>query len=125
MTEDLSSKPSVEAGSGPPPAELVVEDIVEGTGPGAAPGDELTMQYVGVDHATGREFDASWDRGRPFTLALGAGRVIPGWDQGLVGIKVGGRRRLVIPPDLAYGARGAPPAIAPDATLIFVVDRVA
>jgi peptidylprolyl isomerase len=122
--KDLSKKPTVEKGSGPAPTKLVVEDIVEGSGPGAKAGDSLTMQYVGVDYETGKQFDASWDRGEPFTLQLGAGMVIPGWDEGLVGIKKGGRRKLTIPPDLAYGAQGAPPAIAPNATLIFVVDRV-
>jgi peptidylprolyl isomerase len=122
--KDLSKKPTVEKGSGPAPTKLVVEDIVEGSGPGAKAGDSLTMQYVGVDYETGKQFDASWDRGEPFTLQLGAGMVIPGWDEGLVGIKKGGRRKLTIPPDLAYGAQGAPPAITPNATLIFVVDRV-
>ena len=117
--------PTVEKGSGPAPTELVVEDLVEGSGPGAKAGEQLTMHYVGVDYETGKQFDASWDRGEPFRLQLGAGMVIPGWDRGLVGIKKGGRRRLVIPPDLAYGAQGAPPAIAPNATLIFVVDRIA
>ena len=122
--EDVSRKPTVEKGSGAKPTELVVEDLVEGSGPGAKSGDRLTMHYVGVDFETGKQFDASWDRGEPFQLQLGAGMVIPGWDRGLVGIKKGGRRRLVIPPDLAYGAQGAPPAIAPNATLIFVVDRI-
>ena len=122
--EDVSKKPTVEKGSGAKPTELVTEDLVEGSGPGAKAGDRLTMHYVGVDFETGKQFDASWDRGEPFQLQLGAGMVIPGWDRGLVGIKKGGRRRLVIPPDLAYGAQGAPPAIAPNATLIFVVDRI-
>jgi len=122
--EDVSRKPTVEKGSGPPPTKLVVEDLVEGTGPGAKAGDRLTMHYVGVDYRTGKQFDASWDRGEPFGLQLGAGMVIPGWDEGLVGIRKGGRRKLTIPPDLAYGAQGAPPAIGPNATLIFVVDRV-
>ncbi|HVE67886.1 MAG TPA: FKBP-type peptidyl-prolyl cis-trans isomerase [Solirubrobacteraceae bacterium] len=122
--DDVSKKPTVEKGSGAAPTELVVEDVVEGSGPGAKSGDQLTMHYVGVDYATGKQFDASWDRGEPFSLQLGAGMVIPGWDRGLVGIKKGGRRKLVIPPDLAYGAQGAPPAIAPNATLIFVVDRI-
>jgi peptidylprolyl isomerase len=120
----LGKKPVVKKGSGPAPTQLVVQDIVQGKGPGAKPGDRLTMQYVGVDFTTGKQFDASWDRGTPFPLQLGAGTVIPGWDQGLVGIKKGGRRKLIIPPDLAYGAQGAPPAIGPNATLIFVVDRI-
>ncbi len=121
---DVTKKPTVQKGTGAPPKELVVEDIVEGTGPGAKAGEQLTMHYVGADFRTGEQFDASWDRGEPFTLELGAGMVIPGWDRGLVGIKKGGRRRLVIPPDLAYGAEGSPPAIGPNATLIFIVDRV-
>ena len=119
-----TKKPTVEKGSGAAPTELEVEDLVEGSGPGAKSGDRLTMHYVGVDYETGKQFDASWDRGEPFQLELGAGMVIPGWDRGLVGIKKGGRRKLVIPPDLAYGAQGAPPAIGPNATLIFVVDRL-
>ena len=122
--ENVDEKPKVEKGSGPAPGKLVVEDLVEGTGPGAKAGEQLTMHYVGVDYETGKQFDASWDRGEPFSLQLGAGMVIPGWDEGLVGIKKGGRRKLTIPPDKAYGAQGAPPAIAPNATLIFVVDRV-
>ena len=121
---DVKKKPTIEKGTGKPPTKLVVEDIVEGAGPGAKDGDELTMHYVGADYTTGEQFDASWDRGEPFTLTLGQGMVIPGWDKGLVGIKKGGRRKLVIPPDLAYGPQGSPPAIGPNATLIFIVDRV-
>ena len=82
------------------------------------------MQYVGVDYETGKEFDASWDRGQPFPFQLGAGNVIEGWDEGVAGMKVGGRRELIIPPDLAYGKQGSPPAIGPDATLIFVIDLI-
>ena len=118
------SRPDVEPPTGPAPDDLVIEDITVGDGPEATPGSLVSAHYVGVTHEGGEQFDASWDRGEPFTLQLGAGMVIPGWDRGLVGIKKGGRRRLVIPPDLAYGARGAPPAIGPNATLIFVVDRV-
>ena len=88
-----------------------------GNGPAAKAGDQLTVQYVGVNYADGKQFDASWDRGEPFQFQLGAGMVIPGWDQGLVGMKAGGRRELIIPPDLAYGAQGAPPDIPPNATL--------
>jgi peptidylprolyl isomerase len=119
--EDLS-KPEVQVPSGPPPKELQVVDVTEGDGAEAQDGDTLTMQYVGVNYANGKEFDSSWDAGQPFTFQLGAGEVIPGWDQGLVGMKVGGRRELVIPPDLAYGETGQPPVIKPNETLVFVVD---
>lgn len=121
--KDLSRKPTIAKGSGPPPKTLVVQDIVKGSGPGAKPGDQLTMQYVGALYDTGQEFDASWDRGQPFQLKLGAGMVIPGWDKGLVGIQKGGRRKLIIPPDMGYGASGQPPTIPPNATLTFIVDR--
>lgn len=107
---------------GPPPDELVSEDVVEGEGEQARTGDRVSVHYVGVDYETGEEFDSSWDRGQPFDFRLGSGGVIEGWDEGLVGMKVGGRRRLTIPPDLAYGAEGQPPAIGPNATLVFVVD---
>ena len=110
--------------SGDPPRKIVVKDIVEGKGPAAKPGDTLTVQYVGKSFSTGQEFDASWDRGQPFTFQLGSGMVIPGWDDGLEGMKAGGRRELVIPPDLGYGSQGSPPAIAPDETLVFVIDLV-
>jgi peptidylprolyl isomerase len=85
----------------------------------------VQVQYVGVSFKTGEQFDASWDRGEPFVFQLGAGQVIPGWDQGIQGMKVGGRRRLVIPPDMAYGSRGSPPSIGPNETLVFVVDLLA
>jgi peptidylprolyl isomerase len=116
------TKPSVEVPDGPPPSGLQVEDITERDGPEAHPGDTLTMQYVGVDYANGEEFDSSWDSGEPFTFQLGAGQVIPGWDQGIEGMKVGGGRELIIPPRLGYGKRGQPPAIKPNETLVFVVD---
>jgi peptidylprolyl isomerase len=121
-TEDTTTKPVVDVPSEAPPKELVVEDLVEGDGATAEPGSSVTVQYVGVDYESGKEFDASWDRGQPFPFELGAGQVIPGWDEGVAGMKVGGRRELIIPPDLAYGKQGAPPAIAPDATLVFVID---
>jgi peptidylprolyl isomerase len=117
-------KPEVEPVDGPPPADLVVEDIAVGDGPEAQPGALATVHYVGVSHSSGAEFDASWNRGEPFTFPLGGGRVIAGWDQGVVGMKVGGRRKLVIPPHLGYGDRGAGGAIKPGETLIFVVDLV-
>jgi peptidylprolyl isomerase len=122
IPENTNRKPTVPALEGEPPSELVTEDIVTGKGPAAKAGDTLTMQYVGTSFSTSEQFDASWDRGEPFPFQLGAGMVIPGWDEGMVGMKRGGRRLLVIPPDLGYGAQGAPPAIGPNETLVFVVD---
>jgi peptidylprolyl isomerase len=122
---DLSKKPKVTVPDGPPPKKLEEKELVEGTGPEAKSGDEVTVQYVGVNYKTGKEFDASWDRGEPFSFTLGAGEVIPGWDQGVAGMKVGGRRELIIPPELGYGSTGSPPAIPPNETLIFVVDLLA
>jgi peptidylprolyl isomerase len=116
------TKPKVRVPKGAPPKELEIKEIEEGTGEEAKSGDEVTVQYVGVDYKSGKEFDASWDRGEPFTFQLGAGMVIPGWDQGVEGMKVGGRRELIIPPELAYGPEGSPPAIGPNETLIFVID---
>jgi len=117
-----ASKPSVEIPDGPPPTELVVEDLSVGDGPEATSGTTCTMQYVGVSWSTGQQFDASWDRGSPFSFPLGARKVISGWDQGVAGMKVGGRRRLTIPPALGYGPQGHPGVIAPNETLVFVVD---
>lgn len=119
---DTATKPEVEVPEGPPPEDLVVEDLVEGDGATAEKGSLATVQYVGVNYETGEEFDASWDRGQPFPFQIGAGNVIKGWDEGVEGMKVGGRRELIIPPDLAYGKQGSPPAIGPDATLVFVID---
>jgi peptidylprolyl isomerase len=119
---DTSTKPTVEVPDGPPPTTLQVDDIVVGDGAEATAGDTLTMQYVGVNYADGKQFDASWDNGQPFTFQLGGGQVIPGWDQGIEGMKVGGRRELIVPPDLGYGEQGSPPAIKPNETLVFVVD---
>ena len=119
---DTATKPEVEIPDGPPPKDLVVEDLVEGDGATAEKGSLATVQYVGVNYETGEEFDASWDRGQPFPFQIGAGNVIEGWDEGVEGMKVGGRRELIIPPDLAYGKQGSPPAIGPDATLVFVID---
>ncbi|MFE9202256.1 FKBP-type peptidyl-prolyl cis-trans isomerase [Micromonospora sp. NPDC007230] len=115
-------KPEVGPIEGAPPADLVIDDITVGEGPEARPGQLATVHYVGVAHSTGREFDASWNRGEPFEFPLGGGQVIAGWDRGVVGMKVGGRRRLTIPPHLGYGARGAGGAIKPNETLVFVVD---
>jgi peptidylprolyl isomerase len=120
-----ATKPKVEVPSGPPPKKLESKELVEGTGAAAKAGDEVLVQYVGVDYKTGKQFDASWDRNEPFGFTLGGGEVIAGWDQGVVGMKVGGRRELIIPPNLAYGPAGAPPAIAPNATLVFVIDLLA
>jgi peptidylprolyl isomerase len=116
------TKPKVEVPDGPPPKTLQSDDITVGDGTEAQAGDTLTMQYVGVNYDDGKEFDSSWSAGQPFTFQLGAGNVIPGWDQGIVGMKVGGRRQLIIPPDLGYGAQGSPPTIKPNETLVFVVD---
>ncbi len=122
ITKNTKKKPEIAAPEGDPPAQLVIKDIVKGKGPKAKAGDQLAMQYVGNSWSTGEQFDASWDRGsEPFTFTLGAGQVIPGWDEGVQGMKVGGRRKLVIPPDQAYGEAGQPP-IGPNETLIFVVD---
>jgi peptidylprolyl isomerase len=115
-------KPDVGPIQGEPPAELVIEDITVGDGPEARAGQRVDVHYVGVAHSTGQEFDASYNRGQAFSFPLGAGHVIGGWDQGVQGMKVGGRRRLTIPPHLGYGARGAAGAIKPNETLIFVVD---
>jgi peptidylprolyl isomerase len=115
-------RPEVDPVEGPPPTDLVVEDITVGDGDHAAAGDTVEVHYVGVAHSSGEEFDSSWKRSAPFRFPLGAGRVIAGWDQGVAGMKVGGRRRLVIPPHLGYGDRGAGGVIRPGETLIFVVD---
>jgi peptidylprolyl isomerase len=117
----LAHKPQIAKPSAPAPTKLVVRDLVKGTGPAASSGQQLTVQYVGVLYKDGKQFDASWDHGQPFQFQLGGGNVIRGWDQGLVGMHVGGRRQLIIPPSLAYGANG-PPGIGPNATLIFDVD---
>lgn len=121
ISKDRSIKPAIPKPGGDPPTELVVQDIVKGKGDGAKAGDDVTVDYVGVSYSTGKQFDASWDGGQPFTFQLGSGGVIAGWDQGVVGMKKGGRRLLVIPPDLAYGAEGRP-GIAPNETLVFVID---
>lgn len=124
ISDDLEEKPEVGAGEGDPPAELKTTDIVKGKGKTAKAGDNVSMQYVGVNWSNGQQFDASWDRGgQPFEFTLGSGQVIPGWDEGIAGMKEGGRRLLVIPPDLGYGASGTPDgSIPPNETLKFVVD---
>ncbi|GIF25843.1 peptidylprolyl isomerase [Actinoplanes tereljensis] len=117
-------KPEIGPIQGDPPADLVIEDITVGDGPEASAGQTVIVHYVGVSHSTGAQFDASWDRGDTFDFPLGAGHVIGGWDQGVQGMKVGGRRKLTIPPHLGYGARGAGGVIKPNETLIFVVDLI-
>ncbi|GAA4087686.1 FKBP-type peptidyl-prolyl cis-trans isomerase [Streptomyces sp. NPDC001251] len=118
-------KPEIDFPEGEPPADLEIKEIWEGDGAVAKAGDFVKVHYVGVAFSTGEEFDASWNRGNPLEFKLGAGQVISGWDQGIQGMKVGGRRRLTIPAHLAYGDRGAGSAIAPGETLIFVCDLVA
>jgi peptidylprolyl isomerase len=115
-------KPEIDFPEGPPPAALEVIDLTEGQGREAAAGQTAVVHYVGVAYSSGEEFDASWNRGQSFEFALGGGQVIAGWDQGVAGMKVGGRRRITIPPMLAYGKRGAGGVIGPDETLVFVVD---
>ena len=123
---DLSVKPLVTIPPSTPPTELLIEDLVVGSGSPVGVGDFLIMDYVGVSYSTGLQFDASWDRGSPFPFELGAGRVIQGWDQGIVGMSVGGRRSLTIPPELAYGENGSGSgSIGPNETLVFVVDLIA
>ncbi len=121
--QDTSTPPRVSVPSGPPPKQLEEKDLVVGTGAEAKAGDEVTVNYIGVGYDSRREFDASWGR-EPFTFTLGSGEVIPGWEEGVAGMKAGGRRELIIPPELAYGPEGSPPAIGPSETLVFVVDLV-
>ena len=115
-------KPEIEFFDPEPPTDLVVTDITSGDGAEATAGSTVEVHYVGVAHSTGEEFDASYNRGQPLSFRLGVGQVISGWDQGVTGMKVGGRRQLVIPPHLGYGDRGAGGVIGPGETLIFVVD---
>jgi peptidylprolyl isomerase len=122
--KNTSVRPAIPKPTGTPPRKLVKEDIVKGKGPGAKAGDTVTVNYVGVNFSNGEEFDSSWDSGAAFPVLLGAGKVIEGWDKGLVGIKKGGRRMLTIPPEMGYGAQGYPPDIPPNETLVFVVDAV-
>jgi peptidylprolyl isomerase len=118
----LSKEPKVTPPSGPSPTKLVVKDLITGTGPAAKAGGSVTVNYVGVLYHGGKEFDASWKRGEPATFSLEPGRLIAGWTQGIPGMKVGGRRELIIPSALAYGAKGSPPTIPPNAPLVFVID---
>jgi peptidylprolyl isomerase len=118
-------RPEVDPPEGDIPFELGIDDLAVGDGDEATAGKKVTVHYVGVSFLTGEQFDASWDRGQPFEFKLGKGQVIPGWDQGVAGMKVGGRRRLTIPSAMAYGARGAGGVIKPHEPLIFVVDLLA
>lgn len=122
--EVRKAKPEIDFPGDAPPSELVIEDIEVGTGAEARAGAQISAHYVGVAWSTGEEFDASWNRGQPLDFTVGVGQVIQGWDQGLLGMKVGGRRKIVIPPHLGYGDRGAGGAIKGGETLIFVVDLV-
>jgi peptidylprolyl isomerase len=117
----LSKEPTIAAGKGAPPKKLVTKDIVKGTGATAGPGDTITVNYVGALYKNGKVFDASWKRNETFTTPLSTGSVIPGWVTGITGMKVGGRRELIIPSSLGYGKKGSGP-IPPNAALIFVVD---
>ena len=119
---DIHTKPEVSVPETDPPVELEIEDLVVGDGPEATAGTQVSVDYVGVSWSTGNEFDASWNRGEPLVFGLGVGQVIAGWDQGVQGMRVGGRRRLTIPPDMAYGQHGAGGVIGPNETLVFVCD---
>jgi peptidylprolyl isomerase len=118
----LATEPNVTPPSGPAPTKLVTKDLIKGTGATAENGQTVTVNYVGVLYKGGKKFDASWKRKEPFSFQLGKGAVIPGWDQGIPGMKVGGRRELIIPAELAYGSRGSGSSIPPNAPLVFVVD---
>lgn len=117
-------KPEITIPDNQPPSELLLDDLEVGTGPEAVPGKRVAVHYVGVAWSNGQEFDSSFDRGQPLVFGLGAGQVIQGWDTGIAGMRVGGRRRITIPPHLGYGSRGAGGVIAPGETLVFVCDLV-
>jgi peptidylprolyl isomerase len=120
--DDTSQRPTITVPEGDAPTDLVIEDHVVGDGQEAAAGVQANVDYVGVSWSTGAEFDASWNRGQPLSFTIGAGQVIAGWDQGVAGMRVGGRRTITIPPHLGYGPAGAGGVIAPNETLIFTVD---
>jgi len=122
ISTDLSSKPTIPKQSGEEPTKVVVKDIVKGKGKAAKLDDSVTVHYVGSSYATRQEFEASWDGGKTAEFALTKGQLIDGWVEGIPGMKVGGRRMLIIPSELAYGAQGSPPSIGPNETLIFVID---
>ncbi|MER8115878.1 FKBP-type peptidyl-prolyl cis-trans isomerase [Streptomyces sp. NPDC094031] len=119
------TKPKVDVPEGDAPAELITRDLVVGEGPEVKPGMVVRVHYVGVTFESGKEFDASWDRGEPYKFALGGGKVIKGWDRGVRGMKVGGRREIIVPPRLGYGNQSPTPSIPAGSTLVFVVDLVA
>ena len=121
---DVTKPPKVTVPDELPPDELQIKDIVKGKGPAAKNGDKVSMQYTGLTWSTSVEFDTSWDDGKPYTLTLGKGDVIKGWDEGIVGMRKGGRRELTIPAELAYGAQGSPPNIGPNECLRFIIDLV-
>jgi peptidylprolyl isomerase len=120
---DLKTAPVVGPGKPPSPTSLVTKDLVVGTGATATASDTVQVQYVGANYTDGKNFDSSWSRGQPASFPLN--QVVPGFSQGIVGMKVGGRREIVIPSALGYGAMGSPPAVAPNETLVFVVDLLA
>jgi len=118
----FGTQPTITVPPGAPPTQLESKDLIVGTGPAAKAGDKVTVQYVGVAYSTGKVFDASWTRSQPFEFTVGAGQVITGWDQGVAGMQVGGRRELILPPSYGYGATSPGPGIAKNDTLIFIVD---
>ncbi len=118
----LATEPTITPPKGPAPTKLVTKEIVTGTGAEAKAGESVTVNYVGALYSNGKVFNASWETKEPFTFTLGEGQVIKGWDEGVVGMRVGGRRELIIPAELAYGAKGSPPKIPPNSPLIFIVD---
>lgn len=122
--DSTTTKPEVDFPGDTPPTDLVIEDITDGDGAEAEAGDTIQAHYVGVAWSTGEEFDSSWNRGEPLEFQVGVGQVITGWDEGITGMRAGGRRKLTIPPQMGYGANGAGSAIGPNETLIFVVDLV-
>lgn len=124
LAETTPNVPQVTIPKGPPPKKLVIEDLKKGNGPTAKKGDKVTVHYVGVTYKGKEQFDANWED-EPFSFKLGAQEVIPGWDKGIPGMKVGGRRKLTIPPSLAYGSAGAYPSIPPYSTLVFLVELLA
>jgi peptidylprolyl isomerase len=119
------AKPLITIPDAEPPAELIVEDLEVGGGDEPVPGLDIIVHYVGVAWSTGEQFDASWDRGEPFRFSFGVGQVIQGWDEGVTGMRIGGRRQITIPPHLGYGERGAGGVIKGGETLVFVVDLLA
>jgi peptidylprolyl isomerase len=120
----IGTQPTITVPPGTPPTQLEVKDLIVGTGPAAKAGDTVSVQYVGVAYSSKQIFDSSWSHGQPFQFVLGKGTVIPGWDEGVVGMQVGGRRELIIPPNLAYGAQSPGSGIAANDTLVFIVDLV-